>query len=601
MPQQITDGNVTWVGGMDTSRSPGDISKIQYSKATNVIIPDSLGGLSVRPGFHCCKIVFKNSNEEEIYTNGNVQGEGYFITNNIVYLVVVVSGYVFRIFEIAYGVYRAEIININDRNSTILSKAWVIKIPNGCIVNNGKDFPLYVTSTSQRRTDPSKGEIGIGTMGVYVQRRLFYVDQSGKQIIASDFNQPVKNTEHYLTGIIGFAAPDAEETITAITKQKTLLTYIEGGNLLFSTSTDLYSVDVRGTRSSWGDLGQSVGKVSETIPGFSACSSNSFEAFNSNVYFRSAQYGIADLKQTYQQYENFDTVNNQSIEASYFLDNDTDWMLQFCYSRSYNKRLLTTVAPERNDDGYVFWNGLLSYHPAAVYQNSESTPRRYESVWTGVRPWCITSVKHDNERDTLFVHSHDKDGRNRMYMMDGSIDHDINQFGEKVEIRGYVETRGYGFDNPFLLKTTTRRFLRLAPMERTVSLCAYARQESYGQWTPFYSNEFKIARTVENTDNTFNPLNTKAQGRTFVNLADELFNSCGAGKSFIFVQYRFEFVGPIKFDYFALSASASNADNTVTPKEEDEKVLIYNYRPDYNYSISNNAYEPVSCSSSSIC
>lgn len=597
----INDGNVTWIGGMDTSRSPGDLPKIQYSKAANVIIPDSLGGLSVRPGFHCCGLEFQSKAVADIYRTGHIQGEGYFVSDGVTFLIVVVDGFVFKLRETGYGKYYAQIININDPNSINLSKAWVIQIPNGCIVNNGMDNPIYITSNMQRRLDPSKGEIGIGTMGIYVQNRLFYVDQSGRRIIASDFNQPTKNTEHYLTGLIGFAPPDTEEIITAITKQKTILNYVEGGNLLFSTSRDLYSVDVRGTRSSWGDLGSSVGKVSETIPGFSACSSQSFESFNSNVYFRSAQYGIASLKQTFQQYESFDTVNNQSIEASYFLDNDTDWMLHACYSRQFNKRLLTTVSPERTDEGYIFWNGLLAYHPSAVYQNNESTPRRYESVWTGVRPWCITSVKRDNKRDILFIHSHDKDGNNRMYMCDGSIDYDVNHHGKRVEIRGFVETRGYSFDNPFLLKTTERRFLRLAPMERTVSLCAFARQESYGEWVSFYNNEFKIARTASNSTNTFNPLNTKPQGRSFVNLSQEKFTSCGSGKSFIFVQYRFEFQGPIKFDYFAISANQSNSDKTDTAKEEDEKILIYSYRPDYGYSISNDAYESNSCSTSSLC
>src|SRR5690606_908786 len=121
----------------------------------------------------------------------------------------------------------------------------------------GFDYPMIVTEDSVRRSNPDQGEIGIGRMGVYLQNRLFYVNQNATQILASDFAQPTKFTREF-TNIFGFACPDSDEKITAIGKQKSILGGVEGGNLIWSSDRDIYSVDVRGTRSEWADLGSSI-------------------------------------------------------------------------------------------------------------------------------------------------------------------------------------------------------------------------------------------------------------------------------------------------------------------------------------------------------
>jgi hypothetical protein len=281
----LSDGNVSWMGGFDTSRPPNDVAKIQYSKAANVVIPDSFGGIKVRPGIHNININFKNKQIEKIYAEGNIHAQGYFESNGDVYLVVLVDGYVMRARKISTTLFYMDCVNINSRNSDISSYGWVIEIPSGCIVNNGVDYPLHITATTQRRLDPNNGEIGIGRCGVYMHGRLFYVDQSAKRILASDFLNPTKFTLEF-TNVYGFMNPDANDKILAIGKQKTVFDYAEGGNLIWSSSTDIYAADVRGPRSEWANLGTRIGKTTQIIPDFSAVSSYSFENFNGNIYFR---------------------------------------------------------------------------------------------------------------------------------------------------------------------------------------------------------------------------------------------------------------------------------------------------------------------------
>lgn len=578
-----SDGTLSWTGGMDTSRSPEEIAENQYSKACNVIIPSSLGGISCRFGFHCASLEYESRQTENIFRKGSIQGEGYFESNGRIYAIVVIDGYVLKLKKVGQKRYYVTNINFNDRNQQT-SIAWVITIPNGCIVNNGIDYPIHITENSSRRTNPSEGEIGISRMGVYVQNRLFYVDQSGRRVLASDFLQPTKFTLEG-TNIFGFICPDEDEEITAITKQKSILNYAEGGNLIWSSHKDIYSADVRGTRSDWANLQSRVGKTTETVPGFSSCSSNAFESFNSNVYFRSKQYGIANIKQSEYQFVNLDTVSDQAIEASYYLDNDTDWMLDKCYMRSCNNRLFTTVAPVVREDGSVYWNGLLSFHPAANYSNVGNIPRRFESVFTGVRPWCITVIKAASFRDEMLIYSYDNDGVNRLYIMDENTNYDVNEQGSVVEIEGFIETKSYNSKAPFLLKSAESRFYRLNSIDRSLNVAVYSRPEIQGEWVEMWRTKHLVCRTLIE-DGVLIPQSHKPQTRSHVSMPEEKFSNCYAlGKDYLSMQYRFEFKGPLNLESIILINKYKVFENTVAKQEQECYTIVYDFLPDYNYLI----------------
>lgn len=584
MLEKFQDGTVDWIGGMDTSRTPSKIFDNQYFKGVNVIIPSAGGGIKNRFGMHCASLVFDSGDTRDIYTYGVVQGEGYFESNGVTYAIVVVDGFILRISKRNHLRYYVENLNYGRQNNPNYKNSWVITVPNGCIVNNGFDYGLYVTATQARRLDPSQQEMGIGRMGVYLQNRLFMVDQSGRRILASDFLQPTKFTLED-TNIFGFGCPDEDEVITAIGKQKSILNNAEGGNLAWSSAKDIYSADVRGTRSDWANLGTRVGKTTETVPGFSACSSYSFESFNANIYFRSKQYGFCDIRQSEYQFNALDASNNQAVEASYFFDNDTDWMLERCYTRACNSRLYTTVSPQLSKDSGVYWNGILSMHPAAAYVNQGTLPRRFESVFTGVRPWCLTVVKNPSYRDQMIIHSHDRDGKNRMYIMDEESDYDLNHDGQVVEIKGFIETRAFDFKNPFSLKGSEHRLYKLGPLERTTRINVFARPQSYGEWLEIWDTKHLIGRTkLEN--GVLVPQNHKPQTRFRVTMPNESFGRCNpSGNSFLEIQYRIEFEGPMILDAFIVVANQQTFETATTNHEEEEITLVYSYRPDYYYSI----------------
>lgn len=578
----LIDGNSSWFGGMDTSRSPSDIEKNQYSKGVNVIIPRSLGGVKTRPGFHFVNINFNSKEEKDIYEKGAIFAEGSFKSLDEDFLVSLVDGYVFRFKITSDSSLDAEIINLNNRNIWTKVKGWCITVPGGCIINNGHDLPIYITGKTQKRLEQEKGELPIGTMGVYIQNRLFVVDKSRRIILASDFMQPTKFTLED-TNIQGFMAPDEEEEITAVGKQNTILDYSEGGNLVWSTNKNIYSTDVRGTRSDWGSLGSRLGKTTQTVPGIAAVSSYSFESFNNNVYFRDKRFGMSDLRQSLYQYGNKDSLTNQAIEAAYFLENDTDWLLDRCYSKSCNHRLITTVAPEISDRGNVYWNGLLVFSVPVFYTNTGGVSRRFESVFTGVRPWAITSLSSKTGKDILYIHSHDKDSINRIYYMNEDSNFDLDKNGNPKEIQGFIETKGYDYGSRLSLKTPQKRIYKLNEFDRDVSICVYARPESSGEWVLMWSKDHKACRN-NIKDGNFHPTSSSPQVRPFEAMASEKFGDCHKGNKFFTIQYRIEFTGPVNLDALILMAKQESNDFTVKTEETKTK-LFYNFRKDYCYLI----------------
>lgn len=577
--EPLSTGNVTYIGGMDTSRSPVEIDETQFARAANLVIPRSLGGIKVRPGFIYQHCNFATAQERTLFEGGKIQAEGWFRSGRQIFLVAVVDGVVIRFTRLSGSAWSAKFLNVNDKNTG--QQSWITRIPDGVIVNDGINNPLIVKADTIRRSRPADGEISPGRAGVYCQNRFFYISSDGRGIRFSDFLNPVGEKEGRLAGIDRFVAPEDQDEIIAITRQKVMLDYVTGGAVLFSTRINIYSIDVRGDLLTWRVLNTRVGKVTESVTELSACSPYAFEPFGANVYFRSGQYGMCDLRQSQYQFNQFDSTTGQSIEASYFFDSDTDWMLDRCYMRGYKSRLLITVAPEQNENGYLYWNGILSCHPDSSVQGRQALARRFESVFTGVRPVAMTSVKQSNRHDELFIWSYDKDGINRLYALDDKLDFDLNHKGQKIEIEGWLELRGYNFGNKTQLKETQAVFYQTYTMPRDVSLCFFARTQATGQWEPTATRKHLIDH-INIEEGKFSPQNIHGQMRGPVNLPSEEFK-CNA-KSWIYIQDRIEFKGPFYLDHFVRVANVKTPNRNMPPPEKRTK-LIYSARADYTYSV----------------
>ena len=590
------DGNLDFSGGMDTSRRPSLLFDSQYSRACNLIIPRHSNRIRTRFGFHHQKLYGRDIDIHIYNSAKNIQGTGYYTIGRVAVQVKVIDGYVFEFRKYTEGSFRIKILNKGDRNNPRRGKAWVTRIPNGAIINDGESLPIIIQDGVARRSDPSNNEIGVGRMGIYVQNRFFYVTDTKNFIRQSDFNNPFSIQNAIDINIHGFLTPESYETITAIGVQKASLNYIEGGVLSFSTSSDTYTVDVRGDAQSWELQNTAVGKVQETMPGIGAVSAYSYESFNSNLWFRTADFGLMNLKRSQYQFVNDDDYSSQSLEAEYWFSRDSRVLLDKCNTKQFRDRLLTTVAPEINEHGFTFWNGIISMNPDPNYGDNK-LPRRFESLMTGVRPWSLTSIQsYDNE---FYIDSYDEDGVTRLYKIEEDSGYDLNHLGNKVEIESWIETRGYFHKEPLEIKKADRRYYSIYGIKRNINLKFYSRKEEEGPFIFYGEMDHKVKESPvqekKNGDLIFNPVSLRPQSRKKINLPKEDDSNACSNPSvteqngYYIIQDRIEIKGECELGEFIREATKIKANlNTQCNTEKEEKTFVFEEKKDYTYSISSN-------------
>lgn len=590
MAEQIQDGNASWDGGCDMSRHPTLIAPNQYRLGCNVFLPRSGGGLSSRFGIHHVAIRFNSVCDEETFRTGDFQAEGWFDDGFIDYLCVAISGYIFILTETFNGTFEAKCLNPNDRNSPDKMKGYFTRVPRACIYNDGESLPFYISPNFTRRSKPEDGEIGAGLMGVYVQNRFWYVNPDKKVIKYSNFQDPLSITESVNANLAGFVPPEDSDQITAIGSQKQMLNYAEGGTLVFSTTCNLYSVDIRGSADSWEEAGSGVGKVQESVRGISASSPNSFTSFNTNLYFRTREHGVCDLRQSQYQFSRNDDFTSQSVEVDQLLSDDTPWMLDQCYTRTYNGRVYTTIAPEFNERGRVFWNGMLAYHPNPVYSGQNAASRRFEGIVTGVRPWGITSVSNSRNRsDRMFIWSYDKDGRTRLYQMRSDSSTDINHLGQRIRIRGFIETRGYTHKNPFLRKIPISRVMSFKDIGTNLEISFYSKAESQAKYQLVSTNTYLVDTFRQEDD--FTPVTGQKQQRSwqvFPEEKNEIEIGKKSGNKYYFRMDRIEFVGDFTLDSLIRFATLDPPDTVVSKSDAEPSFESYTSTKMFTYHIAEN-------------
>lgn len=524
--KSVIDGNADWSGGMDTSKSVGHLAENQFVYSVNMEIPPTYGGIRTRRGFRCLELFFNTEEEREIYEQGKIQGEGWYYNGEEVILLCSVDGWIFEFRFVSTYKLRVRILNGWSQNNPNNNNAWFTRVPYGCIMNDGESLPFFISKDEVRRSNPKKDEIGPGCMGVYVQNRFFYVLPDKTFINASTIQNPLSLTEAKLNNIYGFSSPEDEDFITAIGRQQTISRDAHGGNLSFSTLKNTYSVDVRGDRTDWGKLAtKGVGYVDNSVPDIGAVSPYSYESFNGNVYFRNNNYGFMSSKQAQYQFINLDSYYSHSIEARLFFENDNEVFLQRCYTRGYKAKLYTTIAPEFSDNGGIIWNGIIVYAPDIYYSRSEKAERRYESVYTGIRPWCITVTEDIKKSNQMFIHSRDYDNVNRLYVFDESIDYDVNFKKEKIDIESKLLTRGYLFKVDFLRKSNRSASYSLKQIPRDTNLSIFTRDSDNGPFKELWNQKHLVNPCcISNNKNglpCFKPMPVHAEDREHVPISNK--------------------------------------------------------------------------------
>lgn len=547
MPKSNTfvDGNSGFSGGLDSTRGPEDLGLDQYAKGINVRIPDIGNDIQTRNGIHCQRLFFKDHIDEDYFYNGNIQGEGWYYDGYRIVLLVCISGCIFQLTEITDG-FKVKSLNRGDINNPNRTKCWITRVPYGAIVNDGEAYPLHIFEGKATRIN-SAYSIRVGRMSAYVQNRFFYVDVDGREIVASDYKNPLSIKNAYNTNIFGFPSPEDEDEITAIGRMKSVNNDSKGGSLAFATYNNLYSCDVRGDRQNWGFNG--VGVVEQSLPDFGAVSSFSFEPHNTNLWFRNRDLGIVSLRSGLGQFVNNDTVLTPSADVLNWLDLDQEEFLEFVYTKSYRNRLFTTVGASLNERGFVYFNGLISLKPNQLIIPLDIAPRRFESLITGVRPMALTSIRHKDHGSSLFIWSYDSDGINRLYKIDDDSHYDINKDFKKVEIESSIETRAFvGVKlSDIDLKKLTHVQIALANLGNNADIVVSYRDKPSDNWKKTDRKQIRVKRDP----GSFSTKNTS--DASFVLRSDQ-------SREFFTRQFKIDSKGQIGIDSLRIIMELANVD-----------------------------------------
>lgn len=551
-----SDGIADFSGGMDSNSSPSLLRDNQYFCSVNMQMRVGKRGLSTRSGYREVKLNFQSKKHEDFYRSSVIQGCGSYLYGNRIIQMVSCSGFIFELAEINKWEYDVTYIGMkNDKEKRV---AYFSNVPDGLIVGDGESASIYAQKRSYRRT--KKNELGSCLGGVFTQSRFFYVKPNRKEVGISSFNNPVSLEEPRLANLTSFSIPDGNY-ISAVGEQRFLDRNSNGGSLVISSVKNIYSVDVSGPISSWGKSQDGVGTISGSIFDIGAQSQNSFISLNGNVYFRSRNLGIVSLQYLQFIFNNQDILESQSYGGDLFFNNDDKSLLDSCYTVRYKNKLYTTVSPEMNGHG-VFWNGVLVSKPQ---QKGIIT---YESLYTGIRPWCICQPDDQYGDEFLYFHSHDYDGVNRMYILDESSDVDCVIGKKSKEIESKFFTRMMSFDSGFSLKKQAAQAYSISGMPRDVSVSIFTRHTEGSSFKKIFETKHMTDKCSVDKSGVFVNENLSFGDRPFVSFSD-------SSGSFIFKQDLVKILGSCNLESLLRECSLTQLDSTIHSQEKLKKRETY--------------------------
>lgn len=491
-----SDGIFDFTGGMDSYSSPSLLAGNQYSASVNCQIRPGKAGISTRPGYRGVKLKFVSKKEEESFKSGRIQGCGYYIYLGLIFQLVSCEGKLLEFKEINKQEF--EVRHTGLTNNPNNRRAYFTNVPQGAIVNDAESSPIIARDASYSRVSDRNG-IKAGRAGKYIQNRFFYISADAKSIQASTINNSISLEEQQLNNLFGFLTPD-DTDIVAIGEQKSISKDTSGGSLVFSTENNMYSVDVSGPMSTWSNINVPTGKIGGDLYDVAAVSPFSFLSLNGNVYFRSTSLGIGSLQYLQYVWNNVDITEPQSRGGHLFFENDDNYLLDSCYSVKFKNSIYTTVAPNLQD-GSVYWSGMLVTTPG------QKGIIRYDSLYTGIQPWCMQTIK-DKNTEYLYIFSKDYDGENRMYMVDHNIDYDLTVDKKKVPIESKIITRMFNFNDPFLLKKTFTQLYSMHVESNPLKVCIKTRHAENNNFKGISEQTFKSPQFLLTPDGFQNTVPT---------------------------------------------------------------------------------------------
>lgn len=466
--EKIIDGNATFLGGQDASKSPDKVGKGNYFAGINVTTEN--GSLKPRWGWKRRELTFPKggiersnltiNSYENIFRSGRFQALARYSIGSEYFQVAIISGVIFLINQDSGEV---NIIEISDGSRISEGHKRVNWSPAGryLVIYDWPAYPVIVDGLEARRADPAKNEIPISVLGTYNQDRLF-IGNAGNEFTGGDavgntatpdapvsFNEVLQPASTYFGQIFQLSTNYNNDEITAMTFLQSIDLSTGIGPLLIATEKAIYSYQTQSARAAWqaGQFG-SLFNFENGIAG-----PQSLVGVNSDLFFMSPDGQIRTASMSRQEQGRWSRVP-LSREVKNWLKYWDKSLVKYSDMGYFKNKILATCNPYKVEaqtiNGLpitdVAFGGFVVLETDNIANISSQAPPAWAGLWTGVRPMAITV-----NNDRLFIMS--KDERvNHLYEATPENTIDILGTNERY-IRSRVYTREYDFDAPMAQKS----------------------------------------------------------------------------------------------------------------------------------------------------
>lgn len=356
-------------------------------------------------------------------------GQGMFFrtpypTNNNSSIMVSIAGKLFSGTVIGRDVYWTVVF---DGNSRFMCNAWFVQGFEWTVIQDGIHEPIFWNGTDPaRRSDPTKGEMPIGSVMAYIHGRFALASADGKNTIqVGDIVYGNSNTNHddillftdqeYWAEGGSFDIATNLGDIMGLYPMPWLDTGTGANELVALCTQGFTSFDLSQDRTTW--LDQQVQKIS--MIGQGCVSSIGFCGLNADLFYRRSD-GVGSYRNARTIFSQNRAATPVSREVNNWLSTDRSDLLKFVPMVSWQNMVITGISPQLAPplNPCAGWNRYCRGMVIFDAQTSSTTARDgaavWHGAWTGIRPWGFAQG-FINGADRCFAMSYDRDGRNRLY------------------------------------------------------------------------------------------------------------------------------------------------------------------------------------------
>lgn len=487
-PKRLSDGSLSFEGGVDSGVQPYLVEQNQVAFAVNCTFRG--GQISPRPGWS--KKTFTGQTGANITTAFQCAHE--YITDDGSYQIIVMAG---------GRVYRwdprteqtLELTSSTLNNASNILNGWMVQAENFLIIQDGQSGPLIYDGASLRRA--ASDEIKTGNVMRYVNGRIWYALPSGFEFRATDIvygdgtrASVLKETEsEFLVGG-NFSVPSDGGPITAMAVPGNLDTSLGQGPLLVFTPKYVFSVQAPLDREAWASVNYPIQAVSQNSNG--ALGARSTITVNGDVFYRAAD-GIRSFVIARR---DFGSWGNTPVsgEMARTLENETENLLQFGSAVVFDNRLLMTSQPVYRNTG-VIHQSLTVLDFELISNMKKKLPPSWEGIWTGLDVLQLVKASTATGEFAYIISRASNDALQIWEITTGDTEDQVSD-STFTPIEWEWQTRAFNFGTPFGQKRLDYGEIWIGDLRKSVTFWTGYRPDQYPGWVPW--NCWTECATVDN-------------------------------------------------------------------------------------------------------